>query len=31
MTINRVQNYLAWLDAGNEPTPYAPSEAKIDG
>jgi hypothetical protein len=25
------QEYLAWLDEGNEPTPYSPPEAKIDG
>ena len=22
------QDYLAWLDEGNEPTPYTPPEAK---
>ena len=23
------QEYLAWLDEGNEPTPYTPPEAKV--
>ena len=25
------QAYLAWLDEGNEPTPYAPPKAKSNG
>jgi hypothetical protein len=25
------QEYLAWLDDGNEPAPYSPPEAKHDG
>ena len=25
------QKYLAWLDKGNEPTPYSPPEAQSHG